>query len=78
MKGLATRIYAAARSGDLAEPFKAAMVKRACPGMKNNTYSSFLSNHAEGNPNANTELFVRVRPGSYRRKDGRLTGPRLS
>jgi hypothetical protein len=43
MKVLVHRIYDAVRCGELAEPLTAAMVKRACPGLKENTYNSFLS-----------------------------------
>lgn len=67
MKKFATQIYDAVMAGKLAEPFDAAMVRRACPGWSEKSYGVFLSKHAVGN-GANTELFVRVRPGSYRLK----------
>jgi hypothetical protein len=46
----------AVRSGKLAEPFNAAMVKRVCPGWAERTYRVFLSKHAVGN-GITTELF---------------------
>jgi hypothetical protein len=60
-----SEIYAAVRSGNLAQPFTAAMVKRACPGWADRTYHTFLSKHAEGN-GYTTQLFIRVARGSYR------------
>jgi len=66
MKEFGSQIYAAVRAGRLAEPFNAAMVKRACPGWANGTYHTFLGKHAVGNGNT-TELFVRVGRGLYKR-----------
>jgi hypothetical protein len=68
MKAFATQIHNAVKSGKLAQPFTAAMVKRACPGWASNTYKVFLSKHAVGN-GVTTELFVRVAPGLYRLKN---------
>jgi hypothetical protein len=68
MKKFATQIYNAVKAGRLAEPFNAAMVKRACPGWAEKTYTVFLSKHAVGN-GSTTELFVRVSPGLYRLKN---------
>jgi hypothetical protein len=68
MKEFATQIYNAVKAGRLAEPFNAAMVKRACPGWAEKTYNVFLSKHAVGN-GATTELFVRVSLGLYRLKN---------
>ena len=65
MKEFGSEIYAAVRSGKLAQPFNAAMVKRACPGWAEGTYHTFLGKHAVGN-NQTTELFVRVGRGEYR------------
>ncbi len=65
MKKFATQIYTAVRSGRLAQPFDAEMVKRACPGWAARTYQVFLSKHAVGN-GTTTELFVRVSPGLYK------------
>ena len=65
MKGLASQIYAAVKSGRLKEPFNAAAVKRACPGRSENTFRNFLSKHAIGNGET-TELFERVARGLYR------------
>ncbi len=41
------------------------MVKAACPGWASRTYHTFLAKHARGNPNRNTELFIRVGRGLY-------------
>jgi hypothetical protein len=49
MKKFASEIYAAVHLGKLAEPFNAAMVKRACPGWADRTYHVFLGKHAVGN-----------------------------
>ncbi len=67
MKEFASQIYAAVRSGRLAQPFNAAMVKRACPGWAEKTYTVFLSKHTVGN-GTTTELFVRVGLGLYELK----------
>jgi len=68
MKEFGSAIYAAVRSGKLAEPFNAAMVKIACPGWAERTYYRFLSKHAKGNGKT-TELFIRVGPGFYKLKN---------
>ncbi|MGH9689407.1 MAG: hypothetical protein ACRD5K_20270 [Candidatus Acidiferrales bacterium] len=65
MKALGSEIYAAARSGRLAEPFSGATVRQACPGWANQTYYTFLGKHAVGN-GSTTELFIRVNRGRYR------------
>jgi hypothetical protein len=43
MKEFGSQIYAAVRSGRLAQAFTAAMVKHACPGWAERTYHRFLS-----------------------------------
>jgi hypothetical protein len=68
MKEFGSEIYAAVRSGELVQPFSAAMVKRACPGWADRTYHTFLGKHAAGNGRT-TELFIRVRRGFYRLKN---------
>jgi hypothetical protein len=65
MRSFASEIYSAVKSGRLRQPFNAALVKRACPGWAEKTYSVFLSKHAVGN-GTTTELFVRVATGFYR------------
>lgn len=65
MKEFASQIYAAVRSGRLAEPFNASMLKSSCPGWADSTYHVFLPKHAVGN-GTETELFIRVSPGMYR------------
>lgn len=69
MKTFGTEIYAAVRTGKLAQPFDAEAVRRACPGWADRTYQVFLAKHAKGNPGRNTELFVRVAAGLYRLAD---------
>ena len=67
MRKFATQIYDAVKAGKLTEPFDAEMVRHACPGWSEKSYGVMLSKHAVGN-GANKELFVRVKPGFYRRK----------
>ena len=49
MKELASEILAAVKSGRLAEPFNAVMLKDACPGCPEKTYHVFPAKHAVGN-----------------------------
>jgi hypothetical protein len=65
MKKLANEIYHAVNSGELEQPFTAAMVKRACPRWAEKTYQVFLPKHRKGNPGGNTVLFDQVARGSY-------------
>jgi hypothetical protein len=69
MKTFGHQIYAAVRSGKLTEPFTPDMVRRACPGQADHTYGVFLPKQRIGDPGGNTELFVRLSPGSYRLKN---------
>jgi hypothetical protein len=55
----AAEVYAAVRSGKLAQPFSAEAVKRACPGRSAGTYRNFFNKHRVGNPGGMAELFVR-------------------
>jgi hypothetical protein len=59
-------IYAAVRSGRLAEPFTAADVREACPGRPSSSYAVLLAKHRVGNPGSHPELFQRVAIGRYR------------
>jgi hypothetical protein len=59
MKAFASEVYAAVRSGNLAQPFSAETVKRACPGWAEGTYRNFFNKHRVGNARGMTELFVR-------------------
>jgi len=63
---LLCRIGRAVEKGKLKEPFRAADVKKACPGNRDGTYSGTLSRHRKGNPGGNPAYFKRVAPGSYR------------
>lgn len=65
MKEFAAQVYAAVHAGRLAQPFTGEMVKRACPGWAERTYSNFFNKHRVGNPSGTTELFVRVAPGQF-------------
>ena len=64
--GLYQTIFDAVRSGRLAEPFDAAMIRRASGGPAHRSYEVFLPKHRVGNPGGYTELFIRVSPGLYR------------
>jgi len=68
VKEFGSEIYDAVRTGELTQPFDAAMVKRACPGWADQTYYTFLGKHAAGNGHT-TELFIRVKRGFYRLKN---------
>ena len=57
-KTFASEVYAAVRSGKLAQPFSAETVKRACPGRSEATYRNFFKRHRVGNPGGMAELFV--------------------
>jgi hypothetical protein len=65
MKVFATEVHNAVRVGKLAQPFNAAMAKKACPGWADKTYHTFFGKHSIGN-GKETELFERVRRGFYR------------
>jgi hypothetical protein len=65
MKVFGSEIFAAVRTGKLAQPFDAIAVRRACPGWAERTYHTFLAKHAARNGKT-TELFVRVDRGRYR------------
>ncbi len=57
-------IRRAVRAGELRKRFRAADVRRACPGWSQKTYSNFLPKHRVDNPGCDTELFVRHEDGS--------------
>ena len=59
MKAFASEVYAAVRSGKLAQPFSAETVKSACPGWADGAYRNFFNKHRVGNACGMTELFVR-------------------
>ena len=50
--------------GDLVEPFGAKELRAI--GVRDSTAGGFTPKHAVGNPQGETELFVRVSPGRYR------------
>ena len=54
------------KNGSLQEPFTKEDFKRACPGFGKGTYNAFLWKHRVGNPNKNTELFIKVSPGKFK------------
>jgi hypothetical protein len=55
----ASEVYAAVRSGKLAQPFSAETVRIACPGYTEGTYRNFFKRHRVGNPSGMAELFLR-------------------
>ena len=55
----ASEVYAAVRSGKLAQPFSAETVKRACPGYTDGTYRDLFNRHRVGIPGGMAELSVR-------------------
>ena len=57
-KAFASEVYAAVRSGNLAQPFSAETAKLACPGYTDGTYRNFFKRHCVGNPGGMAELFV--------------------
>jgi len=65
MRRLANDIRRAVARGDLPESFRAADVRRACPGWADHTYGVFLPKHRQGNPGGETELFHQNPDGSY-------------
>jgi hypothetical protein len=58
-------IRQARRRGALPERFRAADVRRACPGWADRTYAVFLPKHRRGNPAGYTEYFDRHPDGHY-------------
>ena len=58
-KAFASEVYAAVRSGELAQPFSREAAKRACPGRSESTYRNFFNKYRVGNPGGMAELFVR-------------------
>ena len=58
-------IRRAVHGGKLGKQFRAADVRRTCPGWNEGTYSNFLPKHRVGNLGGNTELFVQHEDGSY-------------
>ena len=51
--------------GKLPERFRAADVKKACPGWDNGTYTNFLPKHRIGNPGGYPPYFKQHADGSY-------------
>ncbi len=59
-------IVQAVQQGTLTGPFTKADFRRACSGLGEGTYNTFLDKHAVGHPGGETELFERVAPGQFR------------
>jgi hypothetical protein len=57
-------IRRARAEGRLGERFRAADVRRACPGWASRTYSVFLPKHRERNPGGNTAYSGRTATGA--------------
>lgn len=51
--------------GKLPERFRAADVRKACPGWAEPTYTNFLPKHRVGNPGGYTAYFEQHADGSY-------------
>jgi hypothetical protein len=62
---LVADIRRALMNGQLADRFRGADVRRACPGWANHTYTNFLSKHRVGNPTRQHAYFVRHEDGTY-------------
>lgn len=54
------------KAGILVETFTIQDWRKACPGLPDGTYNTFLHKHAMGNPRGNSELFIRVGPGQFK------------
>jgi hypothetical protein len=65
MHRLVNDIRRAVARGDLPRSFRAADVRRACPGWADRTYGVFLPKHRQVNPGGDTELFYGNPDGSY-------------
>lgn len=68
MTSIYKKIVTAVQNGSLVEPFSIRDFTRACKGIANNTYNTFLSKHRKGNPGKYSEMFIRVSRGIYRLK----------
>ena len=59
-------IVEAVKDKRLKEPFSASIGEHVCPHLfAEDTYGTFLSKHAKGDPGKDSELFNRVSPGLY-------------
>lgn len=67
MFGIIKAIDEALQTGSLKQPFRSSDFKFTCPGFAEKTYSTFLAKHSLGNPGKNTQYFVRVGRGLYKR-----------
>ena len=65
MSRFVVAICRARKLGKLPERFRAADVRKACPGWAKGTYSTFLPKHRVGNPDSETAYFERHADGSY-------------
>jgi len=61
-----TAIVEAVINERLIEPFGNREFRRACPGLGEGTYNSFLYKHRVGNPAGKSELFERISPGQFK------------
>lgn len=55
----------AIKNGTLTERFRAADVRKSCPGWDYRTYNNFLPKYRLGNPGGHTVYFKRNPDGSY-------------
>lgn len=54
------------KDGKLVEPFNMNDFRKACPGLKEGTYGTFLPKHRKGKSGADSKLFERVASGKYK------------
>ena len=66
-KRIVADIDRALEDGRLEPNFRAADVRRACPGWGWRTFNVFLPKHRLGNPGGNSVLFVQNSDGTYSR-----------
>lgn len=64
-KRLIREIRRACREGRLIQPFAPRDIRDAGVSCAPNTPGTFLPKHCVGNPDGNTELFVRIARGRY-------------
>ena len=65
VKDIVGKIRRAIEQGTLSERFRAADVRRACPGWDYRTYNNFLPKYRLGNPGGHAVYFKRNPDGTY-------------
>ena len=59
-------VVEAVKAHKIKEPFMASDFRKACHGFAEVTYNVFLNKNRVGNPGGNSELFVKVSPGTFK------------